>query len=343
MPDKKTGPNVPCAPSLSYDWLRLKREASSCHPRLAELWDDGTAEWRLARAVGTICSWGKKPERSRRPEPRAVGPIRENIVRAVRSERGAFWNWEPESRRAVWRWGSDTLSNCASVLHRRLIDAQVGSGDGLPLFSPYGADANDLLALWQGAVDQSRLAELLHAVALVRPCRPLKATTSEVLGDDIDVDDGDCDNNPPFEADTADTRGEWLPRLDAAAQLPRSYALLKLCFLGGRLPPRPGRAWSGDEPHAPGNLHILNLLIAGRGEEAFTAAARRLHAIGYPPLFATSRSFSAGFVLSTADCRRLAGLLLVPITFAADLVKLIIKPTREDHDEFAGTVDAATV
>jgi len=337
MPDRKGDPNVPCAPSLSYDWLRFKHVAPSEPPKLADLWDDGTAEWRLARAVGTICPWGKKSERSGLTEPSAAGPIRENLVRAVRSERRAFWKWEPKSRRAVWLWGRDALTNCASVLQRRLIDAQAGSGDGLPLFSPYGAGANELLALWQGQVDDGRLGELLHAFALIRPWRPIRVTTPEVVGDDVLLEDGNSNSDDVVfhveSDDRADTTSAWFARLEAAAQLPRAYALLKLCFLGGQLPPRPGQARSGHEPHAPGNLHILNLLMAGRGEEACTAAARRLQAVGYPPLFATSRSFSAGFVLSTADCRRLAGLLLVPITFAADLARLIIKPIREDHDD----------
>jgi CRISPR-associated protein Csx17 len=336
MPDRRDGPNVPSAPSLSYDWLRLKHTTPSEPPKLADLWDDGTAEWRLARAMGTICAWGKKSDRSRRSEPSAVGPIRENLVRVARSEQRAFWNWEPESRRAVWLWGRDVLTNCGSVLQRRLGDAQAGSGNGLPLFSPYGVGANELLALWQGHVDDGRLGELLHAFALIRPWRRMKVTTPEVAGDDVAVENGDSKSDDlAFDAPSdgrADTTSDWLARLDAAAQLQRAYALLKLCFLGGRLPPRPGQARSGDEPHAPGNLHILNLLMAGRDEEACTAAARRLHAVGYPPLFATSQSFSAGFALSTADCRRLAGLLLVPITFTADLARLIIKPTREDHE-----------
>jgi CRISPR-associated protein Csx17 len=348
MPDKKDGPNVPCAPSLSYDWLRLKHVAPLVPPKLVDLPGDGTAEWRLARAIGTICPWGKKPERSKRTEPSAVGPVRENLIRVVRSERRAFWNSESESRRAVWSWKRDALSNCASVLQRRLIDAQAGSGNGLPLFSPYGADANDLLALWHGGVDDTRLGELLHAFALVRPWRNVKAATPEiaaaVVGDAESEADGDS-GDLAFEErndERADTTGAWLARLDAAAQLPRAYALLKLCFVGGRLPPRPGQARTGKEPYAPGNLHIMNLLVAGRGDEACAAAARRLHAVGYPPLFATSQSFSPGFVLSTADSRRLAGLLLVPIRFAADLARLIIKPTQEDHDEYAEAIDIAT-
>ncbi|MGQ0813423.1 MAG: type I-G CRISPR-associated protein Cas8g1/Csx17 [Gemmatimonadota bacterium] len=336
MPDKGN-PNVPCAASLSYDWLRLTHVAPSEPPKLAELSDDGTAEWRLARAIGTICPWGKTSERATRTEPRAVGPVRENLVRVVRSERGAFWNWEPESRRAAWSQGRQVLSNCASVLQRRLVDAQAGSGEGLPLFSPYGAGAEDVLALWLDQVDHRRLSELLHAFALVRPWRRLDAQEPELArahetDDAGNLGDVDSDDQTIGEVDDEPTDGRteaWLARLNAAAQLPRAYALLKLCFLGGRLPARPGVVRTGKEPHAPGNLHILNLLLAGRGDEACTAAARRLYAAGYPPLFTTSESFSAGFVLSADNCRGLAGLLFVPITFAADLARLIIKPIRE--------------
>ena len=82
---EKDQPNVPCAPSLSYDWLRLMHVAPSQSTKRTRLLDDGTAEWRLARAVGTICPWGKRPDGSRRKEPCAVGPVRENLVHAVRS------------------------------------------------------------------------------------------------------------------------------------------------------------------------------------------------------------------------------------------------------------------
>ncbi len=341
MPKKEEGPNVPCAPSLSYDWLRVKYVAPSVPPRVAELFDDGTIEWRLGRALGTICPWGKKPQTSQRTEPAAVGPIRENLVRQVRSEGGAFWNWEPESLRAAWSWERDALSNCMSVLQRRLIDAQAGSGEGLPLFSPYGAEPQDVLALWHSRFDDRRLSELLHASALVRPWQRIKSMQLET-GGGTEIADAGHEEDGAFAdevakehgADAPDARAEaWLARLEAAAQLPRAYALLKLCFLGGRLPARPGTLRTGQEPYAPGNLHILNLLLAGRCEEACIAAARRLHGVGYPPLFATSQSFSAGFALHPGDCRRLAGLLLIPITFAANLARLIIKPTREDHQD----------
>jgi CRISPR-associated protein Csx17 len=341
MPKKEDGPNVPCAPSLSYDWLRLRYAGPAAPPKLADLFDDGTPEWRLARAIGTICPWGKKPETSKRTETAAVGPIRENLVRQVRSEGGVFWNWEPESRRAVWSWARNVLNNCASVLHRRLVDAQAGSGEGLPLFSPYGADAQDVLALWRGEVNDQRFNKLLYAFALIRswqkvkPVQPVPGGSNEMAdieGEGLPAEATEENEPNALEAGVED----WLSRFEAAAQLPRAYALLKLCFLGGRLPARPGARRMGQEPHAPGNLHILNLLLAGRGDDACIAAARRLHAVGYPPLFARSQNFSAGFALPPRDCRRLAGLLLVPISFAADLARLIIKPTQEnDQDEHA--------
>jgi CRISPR-associated protein Csx17 len=323
---EKGNPNVPCIPSLSYDWLRLKYAAPSKAPKLADLFDDSTPEWRLARALGTICPWGTKPETARRTEPRAVGPIREDLVRVVRSEGGEFWNWEPESRRAVWSSEKNLLENCAAVLQRRLIDAQSSSGNGMPLFSPYGARAGDVLALSQGKLNADRLEELLHAFALVRPWRkPLISDGNE----GNETPDAESQHDTDATAEDAEPYAEDEP-FDAAAELPRPYALLKLCFLGGRLPPRPGAKRTGDEPFAPGSLGIFNLLMAGRGDEACTAAARRLHFVGYPALFATSQSFSAGFEISPEQWRRIAGLLLVPITFGDALANLILKPLQED-------------
>jgi hypothetical protein len=211
---------------------------------------------------------------------------------------------------------------------------------GLPIFSPYVADAADALALWRGCVNEERLKELLYGFALIRPWRKVKSATWRASRADGDAYDDESERDSEFaDNGTDEPRSEEtssvlatersLERLDIAAQLPRAYALLKLCFLGGRLPPLPSFGRRGQEPYAPGNLNMLNLLLAGRADEACTAAARRLHYVGYSPLFTTSQSFSARFTLSHAECRRIAGLLLVPISFASDFLRLIIKPSTK--------------
>lgn len=338
MPDTSSPPNASTAPVLSFDWLRLRHENPDEWPNADELADDGGAEWRLARAVGTVTAWGKLAENSRRSDPAAVGPVRENLVPVVRQwDRTAGdwrWSWEAESRRPVWSQARTLIENFAAVAHRRLVDAERGAGDGVPMFSRYGANAQDLLALWKRELDEPRLAALLHAFALIRTWKrtavaqshtPLQSNHGEPIQDSDPVE-AVCLTSKPRE-----TEDEWRNELAAFAQLPRPYALLKLCFVGGRLPPRPGARRTGNEPFAPGHLQILNLLLARRGNEACDLAARRLFIAGYPPLYVSAGLASSEFHLPPNHWERIAGLLLVPIRRASTLCRLIIKPTEEPN------------
>ena len=64
----------------------------------------------------------------------------------------------------------------------------------------------------------------------------------------------------------------------AACELPRVYHLLKLCFVGGRLPRRPVERESvrrtGDEPFPPDCLDVLSLLEATGVDQVLLAVPR---------------------------------------------------------------------
>jgi hypothetical protein len=104
--------------------------------------------------------------------------------------------------------------------------------------------------------------------------------------------------------------------------------LLKLCFVGGRIPRRPveGRTVGrdGPEPYPPACLDILSLLEAGRLSEAAQAAARRLRARGYPAILRDPDMTALDVDLS--ESRRLAGLLCIPVRQPGVLAALAIKP-----------------
>jgi hypothetical protein len=117
---------------------------------------------------------------------------------------------------------------------------------------------------------------------------------------------------------------------EAAFALPRAYALLKLCFLGGRLPALPSEKGTairtGREPFPNPPLRLLNLLLGGRSAEAMQTAARMLRARGYPPIVPDSVLTSGEWSLSTEDSHRMAGLLLIPVRHSGVLAALCIKP-----------------
>jgi CRISPR-associated protein Csx17 len=299
--------------------------------------DDDGHEYRLARSIAGISAWGETPSDGRVVP--AVESMRANLLPVARHGNG--WVWDDTSNSAVWSRGAPLELNLAAVLRRRLIDAQKGSGDGLPLWSSYGVGFGDLLAFWHSEINNDRLGELIHGLALVNfwnwelgPKRQecidnwQKSLSERSETPDIDTSEMwfDEDDIP---------RGQfrlpaWLEpnEFDAACELPRVYHLLKLCFVGGRLPRRPFEratmARSSDEPFPPSCLDVLTLLEAGRLADAVHLAARRLRAKGYPTLLRDGDL--QGLDMTLDDCRRLAGMLLIPVRQLGVCAALAIKP-----------------
>ncbi len=296
-------------------------------PPLSRLWmpdDANDADLRLARAIAGIAAWGESSD----PYRPAVDAIRSNLLPVRR--RGRAWQWDETSRSTVWSRGASLTANLSAVLRRRLIDAQRGKGDGLPLWSPHGATYADLLAYWNGDIDEGRLAELIHGFALIDSGQWTQARI-----DDRQVHEETPDlrtsavwfleDKPRITLDLPN----WLSEdeLRDATALPRVYHLLKLCFVGGRLPRRPVERESvrrtGDEPFPPDCLDVLSLLEAGRLADAVQLAARRLRAKGYP---AVLRDVDLASLVTNFDCRRLAGMMLIPVRHLGVSAALAIKP-----------------
>lgn len=230
--------------------------------------------------------------------------------------------------------------NLAAVLRRRLVDARRGIGEGLPFCSPYGAGFDSLFAFWNGELDEQRIANLVCGLSLIggTECEGLS------LGADAPNSDPTPDLHTPAvwfgpddEPQTQVRAVRWRGReligtveLEAALSLPRIYHLLKLCFVGGRLPCRPVegaiRPRSGDEPFPPLCMDVVTLLDAGRLGEAVQVAARRLRAKGYPAIVRNSDFLAMNF--NAAQCRRLLSMLLIPVRQPGMLAALAIKPER---------------
>lgn len=308
----------------------------SWHNRTAGAQD---THYRLARAIAGIAAWGESSE----PNRPAVEAIRSNLLPVRR--RGRAWQWDETNRSAVWSRGASLNANLAGVLRRRLIDAQRGKGDGLPLWSQHGVTFVDLLAYWTGEFDESRVADLIHGLALI----------DSGQWDQDRVDDRQSREDTPdlrtsavwFLEDDARINLDDLPRwlspdeLRAACALPRVYHLLKLCFVGGRLPRRPvegevARSTS-DEPFPPNCLDVLSLLEAERLADAVQLAARRLRAKGYPALLVDStldrqrhqanrHMLAEELRMSSEQCRCLAAMMLIPVQHPGVSAALSIKP-----------------
>ena len=296
--------------------------------------DDNCHEYRLARSIAGITAWGEIPSDGRTIP--AVESIRANLLPVAR--RGNGWVWDDTSHSAVWSRGAPLEVNLAAVLRRRLIDAQKCSRDSLPLWSSHGAGFGDLLAFWHGEINDGRLADLIHGLALVDAGEWFAAAIDDrqQRGEPTpDLSTGavwfDGDDEARITLSPVEWHGQRLltpDNLRAAFELPRAYHLLKLCFVGGRLPRRPVEratvAHCGDEPFPPSCLDVVTLLQAGRLADAVQLAARRLRAKGYPPLLRDGDL--QGLEMTFDDCRRLAGMLLIPVRQPGVCAAMAIKP-----------------
>lgn len=292
------------------------------------------SEYALALAVAGIVRWGESSS-SDRQRP-AVESVRANLLPVARQ--GRSWVWDKTTRSAVWTRGAPLDANLAAVLRRRLIDAERGAGEGLPLWSPHAASFEDLLAFWQGTFDEPRVIDLIQALSLI-DTEAWTDTSIEMRHDrdepTPDLHTGAVWFDPDGQAKTRLKPVEWHRRellsereLQAAFELPRVYHLLKLCFVGGRLPVRPMEGFtlgrSGAEPFPLKCLDVLNLLEAGRLAEAVQLAARRLRTKGYPSVLRDADM--RGLEMDLDQCRRLAGILLIPVRQPGVHAALASKP-----------------
>jgi len=318
--------------SLHKDRTKL---LSPC-PALSSKWlpKNNNSECRLARAIAGISHWGETSD-SGRTVP-VVQSLRSNLLPLA--QRGKAWVWDDTTRSNVWSRAAPLETNLAAVLRRRMIDSRRGKGEGLPLWSSFSARFSDILALLQGAIDETRLTDLIFGFSLIdsgywasttiqnRQQRDEPTPNLQTTAVWFDADDQARTRLPSI---------QWKERpllskedLQAAFELPRVYHLLKLCFVGGQLPRRPLEGHTvqrtGDEPYPPWCLDVLTLLQGGSLAQAVSLAARRLRAKGYPPILREDDIQSLDMDLD--QCRRLAGILIIPVQQPSVCAALTIKP-----------------
>jgi len=210
------------APLLSLRWLQTA--------------DDGSVEFRLASALASI-----------QPANDTLGALRAHLepIHATQN------TWDESTKTVVWSAG-DIAHNLAAVMERRMMEAERGNMEYLPLDAKCSVAPADIAAFLAGAVDEQRLEDFLWGALLINWAK-------------IDA------YQPAINA-------------DALLPLPRVFALLKLLFLPreAALPTASGRALWPDAT-------ILAALRANDVNRASIEAARRLRASGYVPLAGVER------------------------------------------------------
>lgn len=241
--------------------------------------NDRSPEFNLARGVAFV-----------NPGTKGTGPVRRYLEPV--EMKGRFWAWGEGGGHVTWS-GGDLARNLGAVLARRLMDAEKNGEPLAPLGSPFPVALDNIAAFLNGAVDDTKLEDLLWGLSLL---------------------------------ERHDQQEESVSTTEA--ELPRAYALLKLTLLQGKLEwascgpesvLRINTPSLGDTPGGEAvkpELAILAKLRAGDAQGACEVAVRRLLSSGFSPIggFLTGGGrrtidWSAG----GAQPERLLGALLFPI------------------------------
>ena len=201
-----------------------------------------------------------------------VGPIRENLEPVKSHQRT---EWKEGSTSFVWTSG-DALSNLLAVLERRVLEGRMQGLGRPPLTAAYSTNVDDIAAFLHGGVDTQRMADLVLPLSLVRHRRRF---------------DTEPDSTQP-----------------APFDLPAAYAAMKLTLL----PDEFVCPEFGENRDIKMEPQMLAMLRAGRVNEAYRVACRRLMASGLRPM-----SDDPGIADGPEQGRRLGAALLFPLDLGA--------------------------
>ena len=131
---------------------KLKRPLSGLTARWLNAADDGTVEFRIARALSSIGPTGD------------VGPIRANLEPV---DPKAPYKWSESGYQMEWR-GNSVATRMANLLSRRLMDAARLNTDSNPLFASFGLAMSDIAAFIDGVTDDLLIEQLLFGMQWIK-------------------------------------------------------------------------------------------------------------------------------------------------------------------------------
>ena len=225
-------------------------------------------------------------------ESAEVGPIRNNLEPV--DTRG-ITEWKPGSTSFVWTSG-DVLSSMLAVLERRCLDGRMNGLNHPPLDSQYSPLLVDIVDFLNGNVDVQRIVGLALPLSFI-----------------------------PYRHRQPGSGSDRSPQPYAPFELPTAYAVMKLTLL-----PRKFKCQEfGADTDIWTEPALLPLLRAGRVNDAYAVAYRRLKASGLRPL-----SDSPGISDSSDYGRRLASALLFPLDRTTNKA-LAQRALRQSESELA--------
>jgi len=233
---------------------KLNSPLSGLTPKWIEAADDNSVEIRIAASLASIGPRGKESMCK-------VGYIRANLapIDSVKP-----WSWAQGQGQTAWT-GNSLAARMASVLTRRMMDAQRSNCKENPLWGTIPIRAEDAVSLIDGTVDEEVVENLLFGMMWIDwNDRHLSETRRNLISN-------------------------WsTPIADQA--IPRSFALLKLLFL-----PDPF-----DHIIVRPEASIVPLLTSGRIGDACEIARRRLFVSGLSPVKSRFSDNSNGIGIAAA-------------------------------------------
>jgi CRISPR-associated protein Csx17 len=219
---------------------------------------------------------------------KGTGSVRRYLEPVEYNPRFRSWGWGEGGGHVVWG-DSEIARNLGAVLIRRLMDSEKNGEPFPPLGSPFAVGLAEVAAFIRGEVDEEKLEDLLWGLLLV------------------------------------EREDEWESPSREDGELPRTYALLKLTMLPGKLewkpvgdrlrlilrPPRNDEKILNSEPAIPAKLR------AGDLQGACELATRRLLSSGFSPVggfLADGTRRTIDWPAGGAQSERLLGALLFPIS-----------------------------
>jgi len=244
-------------------------------PRWLLAMDDGSLEVRVAAALASI--QGRN----------GVGPIRANLA-PVDPE--TPWSWAKNKGQSAWL-GSSLAAKMASVLERRMMDAQRLNCEGNPLYGAIALEAEDIAAFIEGDIDEREVEDLFFGLTWLR-----------------------WNNQNQVEKTINALMERWAFPVSSCT-IQRPWALLKLLFL-----PVPIKLPGKEEIAAKPEPSIMPLLLAGRTDDACVIACRRLFSEGLSPI--RSHFPESGYG------KRIAAALLIPLKKQWKVAKLVLSSEK---------------
>lgn len=259
-------------------------------PRWIRACDDGSTEYRIAASLASIYDkW--------------AGPLRSQLE-PVSGMRYPKWDKNAKSIGDI-----QSLSSALSeVLHRRVTLAIANEADFSPTKGQISANLADVHRYLSGAVEDSRIMDLLWGLATVRW----------------------------WEFDWDEHSLRWERRHHP--EIPRLYCLLKMMFLPGNIDLKPNGEtvqwmlnYKPEEGiRMPVSLEVVHLLKAGRVSDALDRTVRRLYASGLRPKGSSTRS-APDYIIPGIEPIRVLSSLLIPMWEIDSLARPVLRaPVKEN-------------